>query len=162
MAGRKPKLTPEVHKLLVQMLQNGHFAETACAKAKISTTSFYAWLQRGERERKGPYRELLEATKSADADFEVIALQEIKLAAKGQGEQKPQWQAYAWILERRHPKKWGRKRLEIVGDDGQPISAALSGEIGIAGVNVKISVNGQGATANPDFGPVVDETGAGE
>lgn len=157
MAGRKPKLTPARQEIITTLLANGHFAETACAKAKISETTFYAWLQKGERATAGIYREFLEAVKEADANFEVIALGKIKEAALPTPERPGQWQAYAWILERRHPKKWGRKRIEVVGDDGGPVQTEISG--GVAPVNVKISVNGPNATATPDFGPVVDETG---
>jgi hypothetical protein len=39
------------------------------------------------------------------------------------------WQASAWILERKQPKKWGRyDRTEITGADGGPIQINVSTE----------------------------------
>lgn len=156
MRGRKPKLNAERQAKIVAVLANGHFAETACAQAGIACGTFYNWLAKGEKQAKGEYRDFLEAVKKADADFEVIALGKIKAAAEPVADRPGQWQAYAWILERRHPKRWGRKRVEIVGDDGGPVQADIGG---VAPVSVKISVNGPNATATPDFGQVVDESG---
>lgn len=31
------------------------------------------------------------------------------------------WTAAAWYLERKHPERWGRRRLEITGPEGDPI-----------------------------------------
>lgn len=161
MAGRKPKLTPQRQELIVTLLRQGQFVCVACQKAKIDDSTFFAWMAKGERAAGGIYREFHDAVKEAEADFQILAVGDIKTAAKGTPDKPAQWQALAWLLERRHPKLWGRKRIEIVGDDGGPVQTELSTAPDMAPVNVKITVSGPGATATPDFGPIVDETGGG-
>jgi hypothetical protein len=39
---------------------------------------------------------------------------------------RPEWQAAAWCLERRHPEKWGRRQVEMVGADGGRLEVKLS------------------------------------
>jgi hypothetical protein len=84
---------------------------SSCLMAGISRTSYAAWIKKGARDwRKG--RDTLEAKfyieiKKAVAQFEARNLSIISKAAE------KQWQASAWLLERRLPKKWGKKNEEI-------------------------------------------------
>ena len=70
------------------------------------------WLRRGAREKSGLYHEFNEAVARAMATGETRALAIIRNAAT------EHWQAAAWMLERRHPKKWGR-RQNIMMDAGE-------------------------------------------
>jgi len=38
----------------------------------------------------------------------------------------PEWRAAAWKLERRNPEKWGRRRLELTGADGDSLRDPVS------------------------------------
>lgn len=48
-AVRHSKLTPAVHAQIVQALEAGAYARTACDLVGIGETTFYRWLQRGEQ-----------------------------------------------------------------------------------------------------------------
>jgi transposase len=121
---RPTKLSPDLQKAIVDAIRAGNYMETAAAFAGVAKQTFYNWLRRGRRARSGRYREFVDAVKKALAEAEVRDLEVIRQAATGTGpfEENPQWQAAAWRLERRNPKRWGRKdRHEVTGKDGGPI-----------------------------------------
>ena len=101
--GRPCKLTPELHAEIVKWLEVGNYIETAASLAGIDKKSIYTWLKRGHQEKKGIFRDFLYAVKKAEAKSETIDLMTIRRAAE------KNWQAAAWRLERKYPKKWGRK-----------------------------------------------------
>ncbi len=39
---------------------------------------------------------------------------------------KAEWTAAAWALERRNPEKWGRRQVELVGNEGGPLELKLT------------------------------------
>jgi len=68
-------------------------------------------LQQGEEEECGIYREFREAVKRAEAEAEAEGVAIINTAGR------KEWQARAWLLERKAPYKWGRfDRQEHVGE----------------------------------------------
>lgn len=143
-AGRPTKLTPEIQDAIVKQLANGSYLETACASVGISRVSMLNWLRRGARSKKGIYREFLSAVRAAQADAESRDVDVIDRAAKGydvvrtkevigpDGEtisattersREFSWQAAAWRLERKYPKRWGRRQqLEHTGKNGSPMT----------------------------------------
>lgn len=84
MAGRKPKLTPQLHRQIVSMIRAGAFANVAARAAGIGTTTFYNWLQRGAEAKTGMYREfhdeVIQAKAQARAHAEIRVFQEDPLA----------------------------------------------------------------------------------
>lgn len=117
MAGRKPKLTPELQRQLVGAISKGYYIQTACQLVGIGESTFYRWLEQGEKAKSGPYREFWEALKRAEAYAEAKRVDNI-LKAGEMGD----WKADAWYLERRYPERWARKeRHEHTGKDGGPI-----------------------------------------
>ena len=54
--GRPTKLTPEVQERLTSAIRAGNFYEAACGYAGIDYRTFRRWMERGERESRGPYR----------------------------------------------------------------------------------------------------------
>jgi transposase len=109
---RKTKLTPELQKKITGAIAAGNYHETACALAGVSTSSFYRWMQQGEKARAGIYREFWEAVKKAEA---VAEAKRVKIIADAAEEN---WQAAAWYLERRYPDRWGRRKHELdIGGD---------------------------------------------
>jgi hypothetical protein len=119
--GRKAILdvNPEITKRLCEILSLGNYIEAACAYVGISETSYYAWVQRGEKDLKAgkesSFTEFVKATKKARAEAEVVSVARIRDAASS-GE----WQADAWFLERSFPDRWGRRRQDLHVDSNQP------------------------------------------
>ena len=109
--GRHTKLTPEVQEKIVGVLRSGNYAQVAAACAGIGETTFYEWLKRGEEEESGIYTEFREAIKNAEAEAEADSVAIIETAGR------KEWQARAWLLERKHPYRWGRfERQEHMGE----------------------------------------------
>lgn len=102
MAGRKSKLTPERQERICELLRAGNYAGVAAKAAGIAESTFYAWIERGEKARTGAFAEFAEAVKKAEAEGETAALEIIQTAAL------ESWQAAAWLLERRFPQRWAR------------------------------------------------------
>lgn len=86
------------------MIRGGNYIETAAAYAGISKQTLYNWLRRGARQKSGQYREFALAVEQALAEAEMRDLALIEQAARD-----GKWQAAAWRLERRFPKRWGRQ-----------------------------------------------------
>lgn len=104
LVGRPSKLNPDCIARLVDALRAGHTRETAAALAGISRSTFNAWLAAAKESDANP--ELLafsDAVKGGELDAEDALLAIIRAAAP------KQWQAAAWLLERRHPDRWGRR-----------------------------------------------------
>jgi hypothetical protein len=111
--GRPDKLTPEVQAKIVNAMAAGNYAETSAQAAGIDPRTFYNWMARGEAEKAGKYFQFFRAVKDADARAEVSDIAVIHMD--------PSWQARAWVRERRHPAKWGRRdRMEVSGAGGEP------------------------------------------
>jgi len=101
--GRKP-YPREVRDRLLDNLREGMSIVAACTQAGISENTHYRWL---EEDETGEWTEEVNAAK----DFaEAVALAKLKRL----GDEKADWRAYAWILERRYPDRWGaKKELEL-------------------------------------------------
>jgi transposase len=118
--GRPSKLTPERISRLIEALRAGHTREGAATLAGISKSTFNGWL--ASAKEPGADQEFLlflDAVKSAEVEAEDALLAIIRAAAP------KQWQAAAWILERRSPDRWGRRvKAEIAAPP--PAQAAPS------------------------------------
>jgi transposase len=102
--GRPSKLTPERVARLIDALRAGHTREGAAALAGISRSTFNAWLAAAKEPSADPeLLSFLDAIKNAEIEAEDALLGIIRAAAP------KQWQAAAWILERRSPDRWGRR-----------------------------------------------------
>jgi transposase len=93
--GRKPKVTPEVTKKIINAILMGATYELAAGYAGIGTTTFY--------KEKANNAEFAEAIKAAEGAAAVGWLAKIEQAAND-----GTWQAAAWKLERRYPQEYGR------------------------------------------------------
>jgi transposase len=134
---RPSKFTPDVRQKIVNAVRGGNGRETSARVAGISEATLYGWLDRGRREKSGQFNEFYEAVQKAEAEAEVEAVLRIRQASIGgqvvsrktttrtnrAGEtvtrvdetySRPEWQAAAWLLERKYPGRWGRReRLEV-------------------------------------------------
>jgi len=125
--GRPCKLTPKVSADLCAALQAGATLRIAADFAGIGERTLFAWLA----STKPEFMQLQQDVKAATARGDVGALAVIQKAAKGGN-----WQAAAWLLERRHPGEYGRRQALTVARapevDVQALSQAAERGVGMA------------------------------
>jgi transposase len=110
--GRPPKLNAERQERILQALRAGNYVEVAARYGGIGYSTMRTWIERGEKETDGPYRDFMEAVEKARAEAEVGMVAVVKNAAR------TQWQAAAWWLERSFPARWGRRDRTDVDHSG--------------------------------------------
>ncbi|HLN29660.1 MAG TPA: helix-turn-helix domain-containing protein [Gemmataceae bacterium] len=146
-AGRKPKLTKELQDRLCELIRAGNYYSVVCRQCGISVSTFNEWLRRGlnketaGRKTQPIYAAFATAVQKAKAEGEMLSLARIRQAARGgdviaretitrsDGTQvhrekysRPDWQADAWFLERRHSIHWRRRdERQITGKDGERV-----------------------------------------
>lgn len=101
--GRPSKLTPELQDALCKVIQSGCFLETAAVMCGINRVTLLRWMHRGAKEESGTYRDFRAAVRKAMAHAELRDLMKIQRAGDDD------WRAIAWRLERRYPKRWGKR-----------------------------------------------------
>ena len=121
--GRKP-YPRAVRDRLLENLREGMSIVAACTQAGISENTHYRWLEECE---DGEWTEEVNAAK----DFaEAVALAKLKRL----GDEKADWRAYAWILERRYPDRWGAKKevdlnVGSTTDKGSELVSAMISQV---------------------------------
>lgn len=133
--GRPSKLTVELTAEIVWLILEGNYVETAAQAVGVSKSTLYAWQRRGDEALalaeeavesnedllgdklynhvppdEWPYVDFLHALKSAEAYAETELVRKVQWPATAP------WQAFATILERRHPARW--KKREAVEHEG--------------------------------------------
>jgi hypothetical protein len=71
----------------------------------INPTTFYRWMREGRVATEGPYYEFFAVVKKGLAHFECYCLERM--------ESDRSWRRWAWLLERKFPERWGRRRLRM-------------------------------------------------
>lgn len=110
--GRKSKLTPELLTQVETALQNHMTVNATCGMLGISRETFYKWIREGEAATRGVKTDFADAVKKAQGTSVLMLINSIG--------KDPSWQAKAWLLERLHPKDFGRRQLIAhAGADGE-------------------------------------------
>ena len=115
------KIDPDIIAEITKVIRAGNYAQVAAQYVGISESTFYRWMERGEKDpdrldKGGLYRELWESVKKAETQSEVRAVAII------QDHMKLNWAAAMTYLERKHPRRWGRRETHaITGADGGPL-----------------------------------------
>jgi hypothetical protein len=123
---RPTKLTPELQQSIVDRIIAGNFPEFAAQSLGITPRTYYGWMRRGKQAGKGMFFQFLQAVIKARATDQVENVLFVKRGMKGgqvverrtitkrDGTQeviekfsKGEWQAGAWMLERKFPHLWG-------------------------------------------------------
>lgn len=142
---KKLKISDEIIEKVANAMRAGAYVETAAAINGISKQTLYAWFKKGNEKPNSIYKRLIDAVEKAQAEGEMRDLLNVDKSAMGRdfqyernkdgslalnGEGNPivkstgslaSWQASAWRLERKFPRKWGRlDRLETSGPDAGP------------------------------------------
>ena len=102
--GRPPKFDVERAEAILTAVRAGNYLETASAFAGVDPDTLRRWIRHGARQEKGQYADFCGALKKAQADAEAGGVARIATAAT------KQWQAAAWLLERKSHEKWGKKQ----------------------------------------------------
>jgi transposase-like protein len=118
--GRPSKLTAEVIENIQNWLRMGYFVEDAARMAGIHKATLYRWLEQGREDRENEvdslYADFCDAMERSRAEAEGMYLNSIKTAAS-----RGQWQAAAWWLERSFDKWSKPSKLQISGDEEEPV-----------------------------------------
>ena len=93
---RKLKLTPKLIEDAAKLISEGNYDRTVINYLGIDPSTWYRWLQEGEKAENGIKRDFYDTIKKASARSEVSAVKGILKAGK------KQWQALAWYLERKY------------------------------------------------------------
>lgn len=101
--GRPTKLTNEIRETIVTAIQACNYSEVAAEFAGISKTTFYRWMELGERATRGPFRQFRDAIRAAEAGAEVYALASLRKAMPDTPS------AAQWFLERKFQQRWGKR-----------------------------------------------------
>lgn len=103
-AGRKSKYTPEVLRAVCDAIREGNTQQDSAALAGIGVSTFHEWMAK--------YPEFAEGVEKAHADFKranVAAIRAAGVRPQKDGTLKGQWQANAWLLERKYPDEYGQR-----------------------------------------------------
>ena len=133
--GRKTKLTKDCQDIIVESLKLGLKVEDTINRAGISRETYFEWIRRGQANDGKVYVDFADAVKNAEYDAKASRLERIKQAGIGgqtfeekkitnrmidgkivkveeintTKQSTPNWQADAWLLERKYPDEFGRK-----------------------------------------------------
>lgn len=105
--GRPFKLNDEIKQAILDNITAGNTLDRTAEASGTSVTAFYRWMKRGSEPGAAPeLRDFVAAVKKAKAESETRCITIIANAAV------MQWQAAAWLLERRFPNQYALRRPE--------------------------------------------------
>ena len=106
--GRPCKLTLELQEEICQYIAGGNTFERSCILAGIHHDTLLRWRNKGRTAKSGKFFGFFGAVKRAEEQFKAHNIAIIQQAAI------KQWQAAAWLLERKYPEEFGRReKIEI-------------------------------------------------
>ena len=113
-------LDEEITERLLQAIKLGAFTEHACHYAGITSATFRKWRQNAMNDIE-PYKSFWQQVNLAESEAIVRRIARIeKAGADGN------WQADAWVLERKYPDKFGRReKVTLQADPNAPIEVEL-------------------------------------
>lgn len=120
-AGRPSKATAETMKKILDGIRAGLSYEGACGLARVSWVTFDKWRKAGQAGESEKFIEFLRELGYAEAQAEAEQLRRIKTD--------PDTKYACWLLERRHPERWGRRdqiKQEITGANGGPVEQTIT------------------------------------
>lgn len=111
----KSKYSEELVNDICNLIRDGNSIKDSCILSGLSEKSYYTW-QKGEHLTKEQHEQFLQYTKRALADFKKKQLAIIRAAAMPRKNKdgvtiNGQWQAAAWLLERKFKNEFSSKQL---------------------------------------------------
>lgn len=126
-AARPTLCTPEVTRLVAELVAAGLTIPVACKAIGVSKPSWASWNAKGRKHEAdgtdSQYREWWEAMCEAKASCEANL---IRMVSAGSASD---WKAAAWVLERRYSKRWGKPEHRPESDAGDDLTAASTEEL---------------------------------
>lgn len=113
--GRRTKLTPGVHKLIVKHIRGGAFDYVAAQAAGIGYRTFRRWMKSGESRADSPYRQFWQDTEEARAQARVAAENKVFADAPFN------WLRYGPGRERPGKPGWTDSKQVDVTTGGEPL-----------------------------------------
>tara|TARA_Y100000004_G_C8948076_1_gene427222 strand:+ start:759 stop:1190 length:432 start_codon:yes stop_codon:yes gene_type:complete len=121
MTNKPYKLDEQLTERLLNAIKLGSYIEHACAYAGINSSTYRRWRSLAE-DNLEPYKSLFEKIQQAEAEGIIRRIGRIEKQA-----QEGNWQADAWLLERKYPDKFGRRdRVTLQADPNAPIEVNLA------------------------------------
>ena len=137
-AGRRSKLTPEVQEAVCEGVRRGYTYKDSAILAGINIGTLHNWRTRGEQQRRGRYREFVDALTRANAEIKQKMIDVIRETAERGEETVEEEISYdsagnvtsrrtkrsrsprdartaIQFLERRDPEEFGRRVLKHEG-----------------------------------------------
>ncbi len=128
------KINQELINKIVEYISHGNYISTSCQACGISHRTYDTWIKHGEElaehiesgknhieESQLIYLQFFEAIKKAESEAEAKNVQIIQSVAP------KNWQAAAWLLERKYPEKYGKREvLDINVKRGIEVSQRLA------------------------------------
>lgn len=126
--GRKSKLTPELQARMVALVKKGVPRERAARLAGVSDGTYHRWMQTGESQETGVYRDFRDAIRRAEDELVQRAVGAVtdQLAASAKPENR--LRAAKFILTHRYGKEF-TPRSEVTGPEGAPVQVQAQVEI---------------------------------
>ena len=123
--GRPSSLTPAIIKKICGAIRGGNYRGVAAQWAGVPERTFWRWCQEGKEATEGPQHEFWQAILEAEKAAEIGAV-ELVMRAAAEDPKHAEW----W-LERKFPKRWGRKDSHKVKIENEDISKALEQEFAL-------------------------------
>jgi hypothetical protein len=117
--GRPTKLTPEITKKICDAVSGGNFRYVAARWAGVPIRTLRWWCAQGRKAKKGPMRDFLHALLEAEKAAEIRAVALVMKAAAKDAKHAE------WWLERKYPKRWGRKDNQKITVTDERIEAEI-------------------------------------
>lgn len=130
---RRTSLTPETQEKVVEHIRAGNYRETAARAAGITRQTLWNWEQRALTGEE-PFASFAEALDQAEAEAETTMLARVNAAGPAvTGVSGPDpWQATAWVMERRWPKRWASRVRTVVAEEVEGLEKKLRAKPALA------------------------------
>lgn len=103
------KFTEELCETIYELVSKGFTYKDICAVCDIGETTFYKWIERGNKSKSGKYKQFVIELEKAKAERKNNLVG--KLIEKT--EAKDDWKGYAWLLERGYGDEFARPEVKI-------------------------------------------------
>lgn len=103
------KFTEELCETIYELVSKGFTYKDICAVCDIGETTFYRWIERGNKSKSGKYKQFVIELEKAKAERKNNLVG--KLIEKT--EAKDDWKGYAWLLERGYGDEFARPEVKI-------------------------------------------------